>query len=361
MGLVRLAYTARFFAGFLVMAKVVYGSQLEDSREEGGGHGGRGGCDIFKGRWVYDETYPLYDARNCPFLGRGFDCQKKGRPDGQYLKYRWDPDACVIPRFDGRDFLERSRGKKIMLVGDSLSFNQWESLTCMLHAAVPTSNYTLVQSGLLSTFSFPEYGVSIMALKNGFLVDVVKKDFGRVLKLESISAGERWKGSDVLIFNSYHWWTHRWDYFQVGGKIIKGMDHMAAYEIALTTWANWIDSNIDPLKTKVFFQGASASHLNGSEWNQPKAKNCYRQTEPVEGSIYPGGPHPGEAIVKTVLRRMKQPAYLLDITLLTQLRKDGHPSIYAGGSQKLMDCSHWCLAGVPDTWNQLLYTVLVGH
>lgn len=25
------------------------------------------GCDIFKGIWVYDNSYPLYDARKCPF------------------------------------------------------------------------------------------------------------------------------------------------------------------------------------------------------------------------------------------------------------------------------------------------------
>jgi len=65
--------------------------------------------------------------------------------------------------------------------------------------------------------------------------------------------------------------------------------------------------------------------------------------------------------VKSVLDEMHNPASLLDITYLSQLRKDGHPSIYAGAGPKYLDCSHWCLAGVPDTWNQLLYTVLFGH
>ncbi|GAB2284317.1 Protein trichome birefringence-like 42 [Dionaea muscipula] len=100
--------------------------------------------------------------------------------------------------------------------------------------------------------------------------------------------------------------------------------------------------------------------MDGSEWGEPKARNCNGQTKPVEGSIYPGGTNQGEEIVKSVVTRMKKPVYLLDITLLTQLRKDGHPSIYAGGGSKFVDCSHWCLAGVPDTWNQLLYTALVG-
>lgn len=53
----------------------------------------------------------------------------------------------------------------------------------------------------------------------------------------------------------------RWDYFQVGRKIVKQMDRMEALKIALTTWAKWVDSNIDFSKTKVFFQGVAAVHV----------------------------------------------------------------------------------------------------
>lgn len=57
-------------------------------------------------------------------------------------------------RFDGRDFLTRFEGKKILFVGDSLSLNQWQSLTCMLYSAVPSANYTLARTGAISTFTF---------------------------------------------------------------------------------------------------------------------------------------------------------------------------------------------------------------
>ena len=42
-----------------------------------------------------------------------------------------------------------------MFVGDSLSLNQWQSITCMLHAAVAQAHYTSTRTGGISTFTFP--------------------------------------------------------------------------------------------------------------------------------------------------------------------------------------------------------------
>ncbi|KAF2322432.1 hypothetical protein GH714_017011 [Hevea brasiliensis] len=203
-------------------------------------------CDVYQGSWLYDESYPIYDSSACPFIRKEFDCIKYGRSDQLYLHYRWQPTACDLPRFDGQKFLESFQGKKIMFIGDSLSLNQFESLLCLLHAA--------------------DYEVSIMLFHSLLLVDIEQEDMGRVLKLDSLKDGNIWKDMDVLVFNTWHWWYRRgpkqpWDFVQVGDTILKDMDRMVAFHKALTTWAKWVDSDVD---TRVFYeelaQGIALKH-----------------------------------------------------------------------------------------------------
>ena len=70
-------------------------------------------------------------------------------------------------------------------------------------------------------------------------------------------------------------------------------------------------------------------------------------------------------VVGSVVRKMKVPVTFLNITQLSEYRVEAHSSIYTEMGGKLLtdeqkadplkfaDCIHWCLPGVPDTWNQL--------
>ncbi|GAB2293822.1 hypothetical protein Dimus_028035 [Dionaea muscipula] len=327
-------------------------------------------CDLsnmFNGSWVYDDqSYPLYDSFVCPFISQQFDCQKNGRADTDYLKYRWQPTDCSLPRFSGEDFLEKFRGKRIMFVGDSLSLNQWQSLTCMLHAAVPQAIYNTWEAKPSNYFEFPEYDLIISMEWHQFLVDInVDESMGRVLELDSIKgSGDTWKEADLLIFDSWHWWFYKppvqpWDYIEVGNETFTDMNRISAFAIAMGTWATWVDSNIDPSKTRVFYQGISPSHAIARDWGGPRRGNCAGYSEPFEGSQSPMPRNSGVYVMKFILNRMNNPASFLDITLLSELRPDGHPSAYTDTQQNGRDCLHWCIGGVPDTWNELLYAAIV--
>ncbi|KAK4743383.1 hypothetical protein SAY87_001384 [Trapa incisa] len=312
---------------------------------------GESTCDLYKGNWVRDDSYPHY--RSCPFLEKAFDCQGNGRPDHDYMKYRWQPGDCNMTRFNGRDFLTRFKGKKVLFVGDSLSLNQWQSLTCMLYNSVPRTKYTLFRSGGLSTFTFKEYNLQLSFDRNPFIVDIVRTDAGRALVLDSVNGSRQlWEDNDVLIFDSWHWWLHTgrkqpWDFIQMGGLTMRDMDRLSAYEIALKTWAEWANSSIDPAKTKVFFQGVSPDHAN-----------CSAQREPLRGVDHYRDP--AEEVLEKVIGSMdKMLVRLLNVNEMSRARKDGHPSLYGLGGHRGMDCTHWCLAGVPDTWNELLYATLI--
>ncbi|KAE8711169.1 Protein trichome birefringence-like 33 [Hibiscus syriacus] len=141
-------------------------------------------CDIFQGRWVKDElTRPLYQESECPYIQPQLTFQEHGRPDTEYQKWRWQPHGCDLPRFNATLMLETLRGKRMMLVGDSLNRGQYD------------------------------YNASIEFYWAPFLLEsnsdnaVVHKISDRIVRKGSITKhGKHWKGVDILVFNTYLWW-----------------------------------------------------------------------------------------------------------------------------------------------------------
>nr|CAB3477611.1 unnamed protein product [Digitaria exilis] len=104
-------------------------------------------CDVFDGEWVEDPVgYPLYDAAECPFLGDQVACHRNGRPDSGYERWRWQPSGCGgrTRVLGGAEALEACRDRRVVFVGDSLNRNMWESLACILYAAVPDRSRTRI-------------------------------------------------------------------------------------------------------------------------------------------------------------------------------------------------------------------------
>ncbi|WJX42922.1 Protein trichome birefringence-like 34 [Trifolium repens] len=118
----------------------------------------------------------------------------------------------------------------------------------------------------------------------------------------------------------------------------------------------------------------SPTHQRAHEWGGAKGENCYKETNQITKEGYNGnGSVPKMMqVVESVVQGLKTRGLnvqMLNITQLSEYRKEGHPSIYRkqweplteeriSNPKSYADCIHWCLPGVPDTWNELLYAYI---
>ncbi|KAK4418894.1 protein trichome birefringence-like 34 [Sesamum alatum] len=347
-----------------------------------------GRCNLFSGRWVYDNlSYPLYKEANCSFMLDDYACERYGRKDLKYQNWRWQPHHCDLPRFNGTALLEKIRGKKLVFVGDSLNRNQWASMLCLIESSIHQSSPKLVnRDGNMFIFQATDYNATIGFYWSPFLVESNSDDpyrhhvKDRMIRITAIEKHARhWTDADILIFDSFMWWleptmTVLWGSFDSPDAIYKRVEmRLRVFEMALNTWSEWLEININRTKTKLFFRSISPYHYYGENWETPQ--NCYNETEPIMKETYwgIGTDRDMMRITKSTIQRLETRGLrveYLNVTNLSDYRKDGHPSIYRKFHQHLSpeqladpksysDCVHWCLPGVPDTWNHILYSYII--
>ncbi|KAM6573961.1 hypothetical protein CsatA_022288 [Cannabis sativa] len=341
-------------------------------------------CNVFEGNWVWDNvSYPLYEEQSCPYLVKQVTCQKNGREDSFYKNWRWKPNGCDLPRFNALKLLQILRGKRLMFIGDSVQRGQFESLVCMVQSIIPKDKRSLERIPPRKIFKIKEYDASIEYYWAPFIVESISDHatkhtvMKRLVKLDSIAKhGKHWEGVDYLVFESYVWWRYKPTINATYGNPddVQEYNVSTAYSLALNTWANWIDSTINPQTQKVFFMSMSPTHLWSWEWKAGSNENCFNETYPIQDSpSYWGSGSSLEImdIIHDTLSGLKTNVKFLNITRLSEFRKDAHTTIYGERKGKLLtkeqradpknfaDCIHWCLPGVPDTWNEILYAYLL--
>ncbi|CAD6270158.1 unnamed protein product [Miscanthus lutarioriparius] len=278
-------------------------------------------CNWSTGRWVYDNvSRPLYNGLKCAFIFSEVACDKYGRKDVMYQQWRWQPHGCDLPRFDAITLLETLRNKRLVFVGDSLNRNQWVSLVCMVEASIPDVRHKMqITNGSLLSFKASEYNATI--------------DF-------------YW--SPVLLeYNGDHPTIHQLEYRIIWADRIE--KHASA----------WRDADIisGGLATGVEKRGTNVLMRQNRSTKSDTKETDYSMMEKAKlyfGTLEEKGIH----------------IQILNITELSDYRKDGHPTVFRKQFHPLTkeqimnpasyaDCIHWCLPGVPDVWNEFLYGYLM--
>ncbi|XP_073060207.1 protein trichome birefringence-like 3 [Primulina eburnea] len=343
-------------------------------------------CSLVDGKWIFNSSIkPLYSDRTCPYLDRQVSCVKNGRLDSEYMHWEWQPDDCFLPRFNPEIALRKLQGKRLMFIGDSLQRGQWQSFVCLVESVIPEGKKSIKRGRVHTVFRAKEYNATIEFYWAPFLVEsntdlhIITDPKKRILRVDSVEKhAQNWIGVDILVFNTYVWWmsglriNSLWGSFANGEEGYEELDASVSYRIGLKTWANWVDSNIDPNKTRVFFTTMSPTHQRSADWGHEEGIKCFNETKPVMKKRHWGTGSDKQimGVVKGVIHRMKTPVILLNITQLSEYRIDAHSSIHTESGGRLLtddekadplhhaDCIHWCLPGVPDTWNQIFYSHL---
>lgn len=112
------------------------------------------------------------------------------------------------------------------------------------------------------------------------------------------------------------------------------------------------------------------------DWNNPDGIKCAKETMPVTNMTTPlevGTDRRLLVISHNITQSLEVPVHFLNITALSEYRKDAHTSVYTIRQGKMLtpeqqadpatyaDCIHWCLPGLPDTWNEFLYTRIISR
>ncbi|KAJ8552762.1 hypothetical protein K7X08_020155 [Anisodus acutangulus] len=348
-------------------------------------------CDLYHGKWISDQSGPLYRNDSCPVLTQMQNCQGNGRPDKDYENWRWKPAQCDLPQFDTKKFLELMRGKTLAFIGDSVARNQMESMLCILwQYEVPKNR----GNKKMQRYYFRSTSTMIVRIWSSWLVNQTSEplDFAPagVVKLHIDVPDDGFMQYipqfDVIVLSSGHWFAKQ-SVYVLNNEIVGGqlwwpdksrkmkVNNVEAFGIS-------VETILTAMATHPKFSGItivrsfSPDHYEGGAWNT--GGSCTGKVKPAEdGELVENGftniMHKKQftGYTRAIKKKTNKSALkFMDITQVFAYRHDGHPGPYRSpdpnkitkrgpdGKPPPQDCLHWCMPGPVDTWNEMVFDLV---
>ncbi|XP_010544427.1 PREDICTED: protein trichome birefringence-like 25 [Tarenaya hassleriana] len=344
-----------------------------------------GKCDIFKGKWVPDPSGPVYTNTTCRHIQDHQNCLRNGRPDVDFLFWRWKPRDCHLPRFNPKHFLDAMRNKWWAFIGDSISRNHVQSLLCILSQVEDAEEIYHDKEYRSKIWRFPSHNFTLSVIWSPFLLKaetfenpdgVSSSDIQLYLDQLDRKWTDQYQNFDYVVISGGKWFlkttiNHENNavmgcHYCQGKNNLTELGYEYSYRKALELVFNFITrSDHSPL---VLFRTATPDHFENGEWNS--GGMCNRTMPFGEGEI---ALKDVDSVMREIeieefqkVREVSRNMRLLDTTAMSLDRPDGHPGPYrhlnpfAGMKEHVQnDCLHWCLPGPIDHWNDLLMEIML--
>lgn len=336
-------------------------------------------CNHRNGRWVPDKRRPLYSGFGCKqWLSESWSCRLTQRTDFDYEQFRWQPEACDMPEFEASQFLMRMQDKTIAYVGDSLGRQMFQSMMCMATAGKERADVEDVgeEYGFVLApgakrpdgwaYRFQSTNTTILYHWSSTLCDLEPLNpsdpatsYAMHLDRPPAFVRDNLHRIHVLVLNTGHHWNrgklraNKWEMY-VGGSPSHNKNIAAIWKaknFTIHSVVKWLDAQLPRHPhLKSFYRSISPRHFFNGDWDT--GGRCDSTSPLAKGSgISQNRSEDADAEGAVTGTRVR----LLDVTALSRLRDEGHISRYSiKATQGIQDCLHWCLPGVPDTWNEIL-------
>ncbi|KAJ8420293.1 hypothetical protein Cgig2_000413 [Carnegiea gigantea] len=104
-----------------------------------------------------------------------------------------------IGRYNGRDMLKRLRNQRMIVVGDSLNRNYWDSLACLLYTSIPPSTAEVY----IKDTSYMDYNLTLVFYWSSYIIELDKthESGNKVLTLDKVPASSS-NGEELMLWCS---------------------------------------------------------------------------------------------------------------------------------------------------------------